>query len=90
MKDSRKDVGRIFGTLLVMSVAGCAATPVPQDLLDARSSYQRAQSGTMQYNLHQVYEAKLALDKAEQSYRDDPGDQKTRDLAYVARRKAER
>jgi len=90
MKASRKNVA-LFGSLLVMSVTGCAATSVPQDLLDARSSYQRAQSGpATQYNLHLVYEAKLALDKAEQSYRDDPADQKTRDLAYAARRKAER
>ena len=30
---------------LVMSVVGCASTPAPQDLLDARSAYLRAQSG---------------------------------------------
>src|SRR6185503_5358733 len=75
---------------LVMSVAGCAATPVPQDLLDARSAYLRAQSGpATQYKPDQVHEAKVALDKAEQSYMDDPADQKTKDLAYVAHRKAE-
>jgi len=75
---------------LVMSVAGCAATPVPQDLLDARSAYLRAQAGpATQYKPDQVHEAKVALDKAEQSYMDDPADQKTKDLAYVAQRKAE-
>ena len=75
---------------LVMSVAGCAATPVPQDLLDARSAYLRAQAGpATQYKPDQVHEAKVALDKAEQSYMDDPANQKTKDLAYVAQRKAE-
>jgi outer membrane protein OmpA-like peptidoglycan-associated protein len=90
MKTPQKNVASIFGSLLVMSVAGCAATPVPQDLLDARSSYQRAVSGpAMQYQRDQVYEAKVALDKAEQSYRDDAAEQNTKDLAHVARRKAE-
>jgi hypothetical protein len=54
------------GSILVSSVLGCAATPVPQDLLDARSAYQRAQSGpATQYKPDQLHEAKVALDKAE-------------------------
>jgi outer membrane protein OmpA-like peptidoglycan-associated protein len=49
-----------------------------------------AQSGpASQYKPDQVHEAKDALDKAEQSYADDPSDQKTRDLAYVAQRRAQ-
>jgi len=79
-----------LGSLLVMSAASCATAPVPQDLLDARSANLKAQSGpATQYKPDQVHEAKVALDKAEQSYLDDPGDQKTRDLAYVAQRKAQ-
>jgi outer membrane protein OmpA-like peptidoglycan-associated protein len=90
MKASRKSGAVALGSLLVLSIAGCAATPVPQDLLDARSSYQRASSGpAMKYKLDQVHEAKVALDKAEKSFLDDPADQKTKDLAYVAHRKAE-
>jgi outer membrane protein OmpA-like peptidoglycan-associated protein len=89
MKLLQKSIVMTLGGL-VMSVAGCAATPVPQDLLDARSAYLRAQAGpATQYKPDQVHEAKVALDKAEQSYMDDPADQKTKDLAYVAHRKAE-
>jgi hypothetical protein len=78
------------GSLLTMLVAACASTPAPQELLDARSAYQRAQSGpATQFKPDQVHEAKAALDTAEQSYIDDPSDQKTKDLSYVAQRKAE-
>jgi outer membrane protein OmpA-like peptidoglycan-associated protein len=89
MKSLQKNI-MTMGGVLVISVAGCATHPVPQDLLDARSSYQRVQSGpAMQNKPDQVHEARVALDKAEQSYLDSPGDQKTADLAYVANRKAE-
>jgi outer membrane protein OmpA-like peptidoglycan-associated protein len=90
MKLLRKNTVVTMGSLLVMSVAGCASTPAPQELLDARSAYLRTQSGpASQLKPDQVHEAKVALDKAEQSYADDPADQKTRDLAYVAQRRAE-
>jgi outer membrane protein OmpA-like peptidoglycan-associated protein len=80
----------VLSGLLVISVMGCASTPAPKELVDARSAYQHAQSGTgAQYKPDEVHEAKVALDKAEQSYVDDPTDQKTKDLAYVAQRKAE-
>jgi outer membrane protein OmpA-like peptidoglycan-associated protein len=90
MKASQKSMVVTLGSVLVLSLGGCAATPVPQDLLDARSSYLRAQSGSAaKLKPDQVHEAKVALDKAEQSYLDQPGDQATKDLAYVAHRKAE-
>jgi len=90
MKASQKSIVATLGSLLVMLVAACATTPVPQDLVDARSAYLKAQSGSAaQYKPDQVHEAKVALDKAEASYIDAPGDQKTKDLAYVAQRKAQ-
>jgi outer membrane protein OmpA-like peptidoglycan-associated protein len=90
MKLSLKTTVATLGCLFVLLVAGCATTPVPQDLLDARSAYLKVQSGpATQYKPDQVHEAKVALDKAEASYVDAPGDQATKDLAYVAQRKAE-
>jgi outer membrane protein OmpA-like peptidoglycan-associated protein len=90
MRFLQKNVVVSIGSLLAMSVVGCAATPAPPELLDARSAFTRAQSGpATQFKPDQVHEAKVALDKAEASYVDDPGDQSTKDLAYVARRKAE-
>lgn len=84
----------LTATILAMLAgygAGCAATPPPPELLDARSAYIRAESGpAAQLKPDSVHEAKVALDKAERAYSDDPGDQKTRDVAYVAARRAQR
>src|SRR6187455_1617607 len=91
MKLSRKNKTVVtMSSLLVLSVVGCASTPTPQELMDARSAYQHAQTGpASQYKPDQVHEAKVALDKAEQSFVDDPGDQKVKDLSYVAQRKSQ-
>ena len=81
-----------IGALLAACTGACAATQAPQELTDARSAYQRAQAPggvAAEFKPDQVHEAKVALDKAEQSFLDDPKDQKTRDLAYVAQRKAQ-
>ena len=77
-----------LGGLLVLSA--CASAPTPPELSDARSAYLKIEQGMApQLRPDQVHEAKVALDRAEKSYADDPGAQKTRDLAYVAQRKAE-
>jgi len=71
-------------------LAACASTPAPPELSNARSAYLRAEQGiAAQLKPDQLHEAKVALDRAEKSYADDPGAQKTRDLAYVAERRAE-
>jgi outer membrane protein OmpA-like peptidoglycan-associated protein len=71
--------------------AGCASYPPPPELLDARAAYIRAESGPAgQLKPDRVHEAKVALDKAERAYADDPGDQATKDIAYLALRNAER
>jgi len=78
--------------ILVTFVAlftGCA-TVAPNELVNARSAYQHASEGPAQQlvpaELHKAHEA-LVL--AEQSFRNDPDSQKTKDLAYVAQRKSE-
>lgn len=81
-----------IGTLLAACVGACATTQAPQELSDARSAYLRAQTPggpAAQFKPDQVHEAKVALDKAERSFLDDPKEQKTRDLAYIAQRKAQ-
>jgi outer membrane protein OmpA-like peptidoglycan-associated protein len=80
------------GILLAACVGACASTQAPQELTDARSAYLSAQAPggvAARFKPDQVHEAKVALDKAEMSFLDEPKDQKTRDLAYVAQRKAE-
>lgn len=68
--------------------AGCAAS-VPGELVNARTAYQRMQT-TRGAQLAQTdaYEAKKALERAEAAYRDDPRGDATRDLAYIAQRRA--
>lgn len=89
MKLAQKRSALALGSWLAISVSACATSQAPQELLDARAAYQRAESGpAARFKPDQVHEAKVALDTAEQSFSSDPGDQKTRDLAYIADRKA--
>jgi len=70
-------------------VSACAAT-VPMELVDARQEYQRANSGTAaQAAPAELHVANQALAEAEHSFKTDPDSYRTRDLAYVARRKAQ-
>jgi len=87
---NRRTTVVLSATVLATAVVACGATPAPPELLDARSAYLKAQSGpAAQFKPDQLHEAKVALDQAEQSYSQDPGEQKTRDIAYVAERRAE-
>ena len=74
---------------LVAFVAGCAAK-APSELVNARAAYQHASEGPAEKlvpaELHKAHEA---LDRAEQSFLKEPKSDKTKDLAYVALRKAE-
>jgi outer membrane protein OmpA-like peptidoglycan-associated protein len=80
----------LAATVLTMLAVGCASAPPPPELLDARSAYIRAESGpAAQLKPDSLHEAKVALDKAERAYSDDPKEQKTRDIAYLAIRRAE-
>jgi len=68
---------------------GCSASLPPQELVDARLSYQHASTGqAIQLVPAEVHKAKTALDLAEKSFLDDPDSYKTIDLAYVADRKS--
>ena len=78
----------IIATLVAL-VAGCAAK-APSELVNARAAYKHASEGPAEQlvpaELHKAHEA---LDRAEQSFQKEPESDKTKDLAYVAQRKAE-
>jgi outer membrane protein OmpA-like peptidoglycan-associated protein len=87
-----KITSAIWGSALVMgtAAAGCAHDAPPRELLDARAAYQRAEYGqASRLSPTSVHEADLALQKAERSYQDDAKSPETRDMAYVAERKAQ-
>jgi outer membrane protein OmpA-like peptidoglycan-associated protein len=70
--------------------AACGTTLPPKELVDARSAYQRASAGpAMKFVPTALHEAKTSLDQAESSFQNDGDSEHTRDLAYVAQRKAE-
>ncbi len=75
---------------LITLFVGCATPKPPVELVDARTAYQRASEGPAEQlvpaELHRAHEA---LDLAEQSFRKEPDSFKTKDLAYVAQRRAE-
>jgi outer membrane protein OmpA-like peptidoglycan-associated protein len=69
--------------------AGCT-TMAPKELVNARSAYQLASQGpAAQLAPADLHKAQQALDLAEQSFKKDSDSYKTKDLAYVAQRKAE-
>ena len=71
-----------------MLAAGCASKP-PTELRNARAAYTDASQGPgAGLAQSDVYDAKKSLDRAELSFNEDGDGDETRDLAYVAERKA--
>jgi len=67
---------------------GCASVP-PPELINARQAYQHASEGqAAQLVPAELHKAQIALAIAEKSFQDDPKSFTTRDLAYIADRKA--
>ncbi|WP_437720993.1 OmpA family protein [Sorangium sp. So ce861] len=73
----------------LVAATGCSAAIPPKELVDARTSYKRAAQGTAaSLAPAQLDTAKQALSRAEGAFNEDPEAQQTRDLAYIADRKA--
>jgi outer membrane protein OmpA-like peptidoglycan-associated protein len=81
--------GSITMLACVASLCGCAAN-APTELVDARIAYEHASAGpAAKLAPADLHVAKVALTRAEDSFQDDSDSYRTRDLAYVAQRKAE-
>lgn len=75
----------------LMAVSGCASTPAPTELLNARRAYQEAASSPAATMAPaELLAARQAVDRAEAAFADEPDSQRTRDLAYVAERRSQR
>lgn len=69
--------------------ASCASV-APKELVNARSAYHQASIGpAAEQSPAELHKAHEALIRAEKAFRDEPDSYKTRDLAYVAQRRAE-
>jgi outer membrane protein OmpA-like peptidoglycan-associated protein len=76
--------------LAAVLFTGCATAVPPNELVNARTAYGQAAGGAaMKYKPDNLHVAKVSLDAAEQSFKDDGDNQKTKDLAYVATRRAQ-
>jgi len=75
----------------IVGLAACAASMPPQDLVNARSAYSRANNDgtTLRTNPRDMDAAKKQLDVAETSFREDGDTQGTRDQSYLALRRTE-
>lgn len=79
-----------FAALLCFTLTACAAAVPPQNLLDARAAYKKAESGAAgTLKQAELHVAKDSLDKAESSFAKDGADGDASDLAYIAVRKSE-
>jgi outer membrane protein OmpA-like peptidoglycan-associated protein len=69
---------------------GCASITMPKELADARQAYARASVGPARDLVPaELLSAQQALDRAEKSFAEAPDSDRTRDLAYIAERRAE-
>jgi outer membrane protein OmpA-like peptidoglycan-associated protein len=69
--------------------AGCATMP-PNELVNARQAYRTASEGrAAELAPAELHKAQEALKLAEESFAEDSDSTKTKDLSYVAQRKAE-
>lgn len=76
-------------TAFVALFISCSASEPPQELVDARQAYQKASNGQATKLVPaELHKAKVALASAEKSFQDDSDSYVTRDLAYIADRKA--
>jgi outer membrane protein OmpA-like peptidoglycan-associated protein len=72
------------------AASGCGAAVPPKELVDARASYRRAAEGAAsRLAPAQLDTAKQALSRAEGAFGEEPEAPQTRDLAYIADRKAQ-
>jgi outer membrane protein OmpA-like peptidoglycan-associated protein len=81
---------RLTAGAAFIAAMGCGSTPVPRELIDARSAYTRAASGeAAELSPGALNDAQAALRAAERSYKDDDDEIVMRGKAYIALRKAE-
>lgn len=80
----------VVSTLAALLALACGTTPTPVELLDARKAYEKAsKSPAAQLAPAQLDTAKQSLAKAEASFEDEGDEPITKDLSYVAMRRAE-
>ncbi len=79
-----------IGCAALLIGAGCVSTLPPVQLMSARGACGRAEAGVAsRFATAELLDAKIALEAAETAFAEQGDVARTRDLAYVARRKAQ-
>ncbi|NLE88877.1 MAG: OmpA family protein [Myxococcales bacterium] len=74
---------------ITVLLGACGAAIPPQELVDARAAYQQAvESPASEWAPAKLDTARQSLEEAEAAFEDDPDSELTRDLAYIAERRA--
>ncbi len=81
---------KIMKSAAFLLMVGCASAQPPRELVSARAAYARVNAGPAAQSVpEEVRKARLALDSAERSFAEEPEGSVTRDLSYIAERKAQ-
>lgn len=79
-----------LSSVMALGFGSACAHVAPNELVEARAAYLRASTGpARELTPSDVHKAKVSLDQAEAAFRDDSEAQATKDLAYVAQRRAQ-
>lgn len=80
---------RYLGLTVAVLMSACATT-APNQLVDARTTYEASTHGpAAKFTPTELYDAKKALDKANKEFEENGDTPECRDLAYIANRKIE-
>src|SRR5688572_25360488 len=83
-------MGQLFALTGTIGLLGCATQQPPQDLVNARAAYVRADnSNAAQLDQAGMHAAKQQLEVAEASFEENGDTQDTRDQSYLSVRKTE-
>jgi outer membrane protein OmpA-like peptidoglycan-associated protein len=75
---------------LGLFVAACGSSAPSRELVDARKAYDRAaRARAAELTPASLLSARQALDAAEKAHKNDPGSERERSYAYVAKRRSE-
>lgn len=84
-----KSIKYLIIVTIVGLLVGCSSSIPPAELINARQAYQKASMGqAAQLVPAELHKAQAALAIAEKSFQEEPESFLTRDLAYIADRKA--
>lgn len=90
MKNAQATLGLVLVGLLGAAASACGSSPPPKELQNARAAYDAAKAGqAARFDPADLDTATKALDTAERSYLHEGDTRATRDLAYVAKVRAQ-